>query len=145
MLRRLTYLMTVWYVATPTLQMLSLIGLNLTALVYLGHVRPFQTRWQNYYEWYCQLSIILVTTLMLTYTDWVGDRGVQSSYGVAMIIIISLHMLITVVLIYYWIVRQGLLLINWFIMWIKWKCTRPIVNEPEKVHVGFSATYLLMQ
>ena len=53
---------------------------------------------------------MLVTVLMCTFTDWVPSREVRFNYGTAVIIIICSHLFVTMIIIYYWLIRHAFIL-----------------------------------
>lgn len=110
MLRRLAYVSVVWLVAHPVFQLYCMIVINFVSLVFVGYNKPLRMKMQNWVECYNQLSIVLVTVLMCTFTEWVPSREVRFNYGIAVIIIICCHLFITLIIIYYWLVRHCLVI-----------------------------------
>lgn len=149
MLRRLLYLFIFWYISHPVAQFQLLMIINFCSLVYCAHHRPFLFRLQNYYEWYNQLSILLVTILMCMFTDFVPSRETQLAYGTVMIIVICLHMLVSLYLIWTQMTDHLELVLPVLFTLIKGCCMnykarniKPIVEEP---FVPYSPNYLIMQ
>lgn len=142
MLRRLAYVAIVWYFWHPVLQLFGMIAVNYLALVYVGWHAPLLTQLQNRVEYYNQLSIVLVTLHLCTFTDWVPSRQVQAHYGTSMIIVICSHMLISLLITYYWLIRHLCLIILKYLYILNQKLEACAIRrrlkfrlreEPEKV------------
>ena len=96
-IRRLLYLVIVFYIENSTYQLLSMLSLNLTSLIYVGHSSPMKTPLQNGYEYYSQLSICVVTFHMIYFTAYSSDYQSKFNYGTSMITIICLHLVFTLI------------------------------------------------
>jgi hypothetical protein len=93
-LRRLIFCALAFYCTHLSFfQVQMLMYLNLLVLLYVGGVKPFETRFKNRIEMFNELCICLLTIQMCLFTDFVGGKEAQFDAGWQMVGVMGFNML----------------------------------------------------
>ena len=65
--------------------MLAIVYCNLFCLIYIGYIRPIDTRLKNNIENFNEFLVSCATYHMFFFTDWVFDKDVQFMYGFSLV------------------------------------------------------------
>lgn len=160
---RLTYCLLIMVFTSPTAQLLSMFTLNWLQLYYVGRYKPMKNRKQNYYEYFCELSISTVTLMVSYYRVAADDIERQWLYGDIIIVIILFHCAVSVLIVWYWLLKHAWLnlqllyahlepYIDYFLWRLKrcWNWNKPVedLNDlipPDERKSGHSQAFLIIQ
>jgi hypothetical protein len=65
----------------PSIQIMLAMFLNMFLLIYFGSFKPLESALKNRIELFNEFMICCVTFFILNFTDWVGDKPIQTTYG----------------------------------------------------------------
>lgn len=73
--------------------------LNLVCLIYQGYSAPFNSRFKNRLELFNELTVVVCSLHMMTFTDWIPDYSTQYLMGWSMIIVIIINLIVNLFII----------------------------------------------
>lgn len=80
----------------PVLQVFLFLGHQLAFTLYLFKVRPFTDR--NYIEMFNELMLLLTSSFLLVYTDFVKDPYTKYNFGWTLVGIMELTVMVNTIL-----------------------------------------------
>ena len=92
-LRRLIFCALAFYCThLSVFQVQVLMYINILTLLYVGGVKPFETRFKNRIEMFNELCICILTIQMCLFTDFVGSKAAQFDAGWQMVGMMAFNM-----------------------------------------------------
>ena len=93
-LRRLLFsICCVYLINYPVFQIQLYMAFSLANLIFIIRAKPFTTRKANYTEIYNEVTILVVSILLFSFTDFVPNTSTRQAAGYSLIAIVLLNMI----------------------------------------------------
>jgi len=89
------YFMVIILIYLPlhkNLQIFAQLLSTLFVMCYIGYVEPYKEKARNTFEWFNELTVLVASYALLTFTPWVDDNDTRYLVGWVMIGVVALNM-----------------------------------------------------
>lgn len=101
MLRRIIIMLVLIFMFhAPFYQIICMVLLQLSVLMYLGHAKPFDRRGSNVQEFFNEWLNLVFTYHLFLFTDYVPDPDTRWGIGTSAITILILYMVINLIIVF---------------------------------------------
>ena len=145
------------YNGPVTIEIIAILYLNLTSLIYVGATWSLNRRLYNQIDFFDEYWIAILSIHLVLFTDYVGDSALMFGYGWMMITLMIINLIVKFWFIFLENLYRLKLLWHRYIeplfltyIWPYLKCLHPPPKYKHELDIqddpnGFSSNYLIIQ